>query len=224
MDLDQIFRELAAERQLFHSEADLQHAFAWKIRSTLGCQIRLERRLPGTREYSDIAFENAGTRILIELKYKTMPVVFDTGDEPYDLKNHGAQDLGRYDFWKDVHRLEKALKRGLADRCWTILLTNDQSYWKTPSRAGTIDAAFRLFDGRSVSGVLRWTGKPAEGTVKNREQSIPLAGRYTILWKEFSSLPITTCGRFRYLLVEAASSRRDEAAFARPYVLDRRAC
>jgi hypothetical protein len=28
------------------------------------------------------------------------------GGEPYYLKNHGAQDVGKYDFVKDICRLE----------------------------------------------------------------------------------------------------------------------
>ena len=74
----------------------------------------------------------------VELKYKTKKVErkitrFDEmlSDDVFVMKNQGAQDLGMYDFWKDVRRVELVRKRfarvkgGLA-----VFLTNDESYTK----------------------------------------------------------------------------------------------
>ena len=74
----------------------------------------------------------------VELKYKTKKVErkitrFDEmlSDDVVVMKNQGAQDLGMYDFWKDVRRVELVRKRfarvkgGLA-----VFLTNDEAYTK----------------------------------------------------------------------------------------------
>ena len=74
----------------------------------------------------------------VELKYKTKKVErqisrFDETlhEKVVVMKNQGAQDLGMYDFWKDVRRVELVRKRfarvkgGLA-----VFVTNDKSYTK----------------------------------------------------------------------------------------------
>ena len=73
----------------------------------------------------------------VELKYKTKKVERDIArfDEILSgvvvMKNQGAQDLGMYDFWKDVRRVELVrnrftrVKGGLA-----VFLTNDEAYTK----------------------------------------------------------------------------------------------
>ena len=72
----------------------------------------------------------------VELKYKTkkhskrLLRFGEQLNEAVDvLKNQGAQDLGMYDFWKDVRRVElvrnrfTAVKNGLA-----VFVTNDNQY------------------------------------------------------------------------------------------------
>ena len=72
----------------------------------------------------------------IELKYKTKTVrkrLFRFGESVAEevevMKNQGAQDLGKYDFWKDVRRIEivrnrfRNIKNGLA-----VFVTNDPMY------------------------------------------------------------------------------------------------
>ena len=46
-NIHKILSELSKERQIFHSEADFQHALAWKIHETYKdqFQIRLEKRI-----------------------------------------------------------------------------------------------------------------------------------------------------------------------------------
>ena len=42
----------------------------------------------------------------IELKYKTLKCSIISDGENFYLKNHGAEDLGKYDFHKDVQYIE----------------------------------------------------------------------------------------------------------------------
>ncbi len=48
--------------------------------------------------------------------------------ESFTLLDHGAQLLGRYDFLKDVSRLQQVVAVNPAVRGYAILLTNDSSY------------------------------------------------------------------------------------------------
>ena len=70
------------------------------------------------------------------------------------LSQQSALPLSRYDFWKDLRRLELLCGERLMTTGWTIALTNDPGYWKR-GRSGTIDEAFRLDDGRAVKAGLR---------------------------------------------------------------------
>lgn len=84
----------------------------------------------------DILVRKGNEFLPIELKYKTKrhcKKIYRFNEEmPNDvevLKNQGAQDLGMYDFWKDVRRVElvcrrfAAVKNGLA-----VFVTNDKQY------------------------------------------------------------------------------------------------
>jgi hypothetical protein len=104
---------LAAKRPVFHSEADFQHAFAWEIHQHLpDAYVRLEYRpaLLPTRAYVDVWVVDGNQTLAIELKYKTAPLSVQLDDgEKFDLMSQGAQDLGRYDFVRDLWRLEQVL-------------------------------------------------------------------------------------------------------------------
>lgn len=84
----------------------------------------------------DVLVRKRDEYLPIELKYKTKTVkkrISRFGEHISSdievMKNQGAQDLGKYDFWKDVRRIEiirkrfKAIKGGLA-----VFVTNDPSY------------------------------------------------------------------------------------------------
>lgn len=90
----------------------------------------------------------------IELKYKTKKTKesislnrFNKEIKDIDiLKNQSAQDLGCYDFWKDVRRIEvikdnykENVKNGIA-----IFLTNDSFYWKENIKEDAAYYNFRL--------------------------------------------------------------------------------
>ena len=108
----------------------------------------------------DIVVKKNGEFLPIELKYKTQSVqkILPRFDEelkdkegnniPIEvMKSQGAQDLGMYDFWKDVHRIElvrnrfKQVKGGLA-----VFVTNDKTYLKQP-RTTSNNYMFRMNNG-----------------------------------------------------------------------------
>lgn len=196
---------LARERPVFHSEADFQHALAWHWQQlSPNAAIRLEYRLPfaGERGYADLWIRDDGHTTYIELKYWTRALTVQQGDEAYSLANQAAQDISRYDFIKDLARVERAVQAGLADVGFVVALTNDQGYWSQP-RPGTVDAAFRLHEGRTLLGELAWAEHAGVGTTATRQRVLSLAREYRCHWQPYSDVGAPR-GEFRYLLVEVA--------------------
>jgi hypothetical protein len=203
IDLDATMRELAALRPVFHSEADFQHALAMQISGAHpGVKIRLESRpVSAERVYLDLWVEHEGHAFAIELKYKTRKVSVEWGGERFDLASHGAQDLGAYDVLKDVQRIE--LLRGHRPEVEgsVIFLTNDATYWNPISSDGTVGAAFRLGDGRVLTGELAWAVHAGPGTTKNREAPIVLHGTYQPRWHDYSHLGSAPGLSLRYTII-----------------------
>ncbi|GAI41752.1 unnamed protein product [marine sediment metagenome] len=98
--------------------------------------------------YFDIFAFKDSKIVRIEVKYKTKNLDTKMADEKFSLKNQGAQDQGRHDFIKDISRLEKALGIYHDSTGFAIFLTNDESYWKKPTRdVDTADKDFRIHEG-----------------------------------------------------------------------------
>ena len=195
-------QRLAAERPIFHSEADFQHALAWSIQqSDPKAVIRLEVpfRADGYSEYVDLYITSGTQSYAVELKYKTRRVGHRHAGEDFSLKQQGAQDLGRYDFLADVGRLERFVEAKRATAGCAILVTNDPSYWSPSARQGTVDEMFRLNEGRVLHGSLAWRAHASPGTMRSRERPITLTGCYVAAWKPYSAPCAVPGGEFRFL-------------------------
>ena len=204
LDIDGLMASLADRRKVFHSEADFQHALAWQIHQAMPeSQIRLEvDATPAEhgRMFLDIWLPVEG--IAIELKYVTRRLELEQHGESFALRNHSAQDTRRYDVLLDIQRLE--FMHSMPELCragYAVLLTNDSSYWKVPGQRDTVDADFRIHEGREISGALAWAARTGPGTMKGRESPIQLQGSYRLRWQEYSTFPEKSYGRFRYLAV-----------------------
>ena len=204
-------REIAVSRSVFHSEADFQHTVAWHIHRRMpAARVTLERpyRTLDKVLHLDLLIRSRGKSLAIELKYKTSKLHFDGPDDSYALRNQSAQDLGRYDFIKDIWRLEEITDaiphcRGLA-----ILLTNDSGYWQPSRRTDTVDASFRISEGMRIGGQPAWGAKASAGTTRGRENAIALRGRYKADWSDFANIGTPRNGILRYLAVEVTSSAK----------------
>lgn len=114
--------------------------------------------------YIDIVVRKGYEYVPIELKYKTKGaggILRRFGKEIKEtntLKEQGAQDLGRYGFWKDVHRIELVKdwfqNSQVAINGIVIFLTNDKSY--------------RYCDGKNTK---YWNYNMSEGSKKEKECS-----------------------------------------------------
>jgi hypothetical protein len=141
------------------------------------------------KTYVDIWLEHSDEICAIELKYKTRRLQVTVGEEPFDLLNQSAQDLARYDYCKDIGRIE-ALTCAYAGLVgFAVLLTNDRGYWQKSGRNGNVDDAFRVHDAAKLSGTLNWADHASNGTKEGRTSAICLAGEYSLKWMNYS-----TCG------------------------------
>ena len=187
-DLHTLLDQLAQHRPIFHSEADFQHELAWLCRTAgLAQAVRLERpfTLGGRAIHLDLWLQTALGPVAIELKYwkKRHQLVVD--GELFQARSQDAQDLGRYDFWKDVTRLETLVAAGHAVRGFAVALSGDPSHWRPGRHPAPIDAAFRLTEGREVAGTLAWADH-AGGTTRGREDPLEVQGRYTLRWRPYA--------------------------------------
>lgn len=201
-DIDHFMVGLASQRAIFHSEADFQHAFAWQFHEVFPeARVRLEYPFyAGKWIYIDLWLDTPSQKLAIELKYKSRTLETLHGDEHFRLKDHSAQDGGRYDFLKDVMRLEQIKRMKPHAEGYAVLLTNEPLYWKS-GQSGTNDEAFHLQEGRQLTGELSWNLKASKGTTKGRLDPILLRGSYTVTWKAFSNLQ-TQNSEFRYLALK----------------------
>ena len=214
-DIHSLMAELSKIRPIFHSEADFQFALAWQIHDMMpDSQIRLEFNFKPLHQegvYLDIWIPSQ--QVAVELKYKTKPLLALDNCEVFLLKEQAAQNHGRYDFIKDVERVESA-RRGFA-----IILTNEPSYWKEDSvRKGSNHYNFRIHEGRELSGELKWArSEDRAAKVGDRQNPINLSGSYNLQWKDYSETPplpeihLTRQGKrrqFRYLAVAVGESPR----------------
>lgn len=149
--------------------------------------------------YIDIVVEKNGEFLPIELKYKTAPLkqnitrFGETLDRIDILKNHGARDLGAYDFWRDVSRIECLIKRFKNVKNGIVLfVTNDKGYWELPQDGSTPNYAnFSMRPGKH--GVNKtWQGNTA---MSSSRPSFTVAREYKIKWNTYST-------PFQYCLLE----------------------
>jgi hypothetical protein len=212
LDIDDVMRRLGVERKLFHSEADFQHALAWKIHELFpSAKIRLEVSSGrfDKRERIDILCGHEYHTCAIELKYKKRRLKCAYEGEPFSLGSDGAQDLGRYDFIKDIARVERYVASEPNTTGYAILLTNDDLYWRESAR-NINSAAFLLHEGRMLdAGVsFAWHPKTGPGTMKGRTDSFTLRTRRILTWKDYSHITDFADGRFRYLLISVKDGSR----------------
>lgn len=207
VDFPALLEALSQERPLFHSEADFQHALAWRIQLIRrDAHIRLEYRpAVAGRPHLDIWATTAHENLAVEVKYKTRAIACEVGGESYLLNSHAAQDQGCYDFWKDVVRLERVARELPLTSGVALILTNDSALWKTSMKADSANAAFRLDEGRSLTGSLEWGPTAGAATKNGREALLEIAGTYGLGWRDYSRVHSPRYGQFKYLLVTVPS-------------------
>lgn len=193
--------ELAADRPLFHSEADFQLALAWTIqRRHPTARIRLEQRLLRAPVVAlDILVRLDHEAYALELKYVKSRLSVAVAEEQFQLAA-GAPDVERYDVLKDVVRLERLVGDGVVQAGCALVLTNSRTFWtgSTHDRPTGYDS-FRIHDGAELRGRLEWGATAGAGTRRAREQAIELRRSYPCRWRRYSRVDGSPAGELRYL-------------------------
>ena len=182
----------------FIREADIQLYLAkYLIDKKIFDRIFIEYHIPrklipdypwsGNKIYVDIVIEHKGYFYPIEIKYKTIKqefqhFVFGQEDTKILLGQHGAQDIGCYDFWKDVKRVElfedtfPKCERGIV-----LFVSNDDTYRKKPLNPDAGYAKFSIHEGQHVlaKSTLDWNGNFA---VAKGRPALEITNDYIISW------------------------------------------
>lgn len=189
---------IAGQSELMFNEFDFQMQLALALRGSGRYDVDAEYFLPtrGTdilKGYDwdsnmrvDIVVSRGGEYVPVELKYTTRRVVRDMerfgsmvrGIEV--MRQQSAQDIRRYDFWKDVRRIElirrifPAVHNGLA-----VFMTCDPGYLNEP-REGSASAPFSMSGKAPIGGgAMDWNGPSAS---RADHKPFRLDGRYRLQW------------------------------------------
>ncbi|MBR5481188.1 MAG: hypothetical protein IKU85_05810 [Bacteroidaceae bacterium] len=194
-----VFAFLESNEELLFNERDFQMHLATWLRNSANVydDVDMEYYVPKSEldNYKwnselrlDIVVKKDGEYCPVELKYKTKKVErqitrFDEvlHDKVVVMKNQGAQDLGMYDFWKDVRRVElvknrfKMVKSGLA-----VFVTNDLLYTKK-SRTNSNNYLLNMNDGKH-SPIKHW--QQPESACAKTHPNFEVEREYTIKWNQ----------------------------------------
>jgi len=146
----------------------------------------------------DMLVKDSSHQIAVELKYKTRKAHITCGEEQFQLRGQSAQDQGRYDFLKDIERIERYVEAHPSAEGYAVLLTNDPAYWQESRKAHAVDTAFRIHEGRTINGELAWGAKTSDGTKRTRQRAISIRSSYDVVWRDFSNIDQQ---HFRYATV-----------------------
>lgn len=190
---------LESNNELLFNERDFQMHLATWLRNSANAydDVDVEYYVPKTELDNyiwdselrlDIVVKKGGEYCPVELKYKTKKVErqisrFDEAmpDKVVVMKNQGAQDLGMYDFWKDVRRVElvrnrfERVKGGLA-----VFVTNDPLYTKK-SRENSNNFLFNMDEGKHLV-VKHWQNP--ESTCAKTHPDFEVEKEYGIKWHQ----------------------------------------
>ena len=202
-DMKTILQDLAANRPVFEDKRDFQQALAGAVQEhldTASVQIRFAIYANGQPDHKvDIWVAHSGRSLAAEVHYRTDALVAEHAHRAFTLRAQKAQDYGRYDFLKDVERLEKITSCIPDLEGWVILLTNDHLYWEEKKKQYSIDQQFHVHEGRRLSGELRWGPTAGKGSTRRREEPIVLEYEYCAKWENYSHVNDQRSGTFRYL-------------------------
>jgi hypothetical protein len=214
-ELIELMVKLSESRHFFCSEADFQHYLALELHKKENLNdfeillefptvdpIKHKKNYVNKKIHLDIYMEyNKSHKIGIELKYKTKKLSEEQKKLHndfchFDLSQQGACDIGRYNFLKDVLRLQELKKKNIIDEGFVIFLTNEDKYWKE-TKFGTVDEKFKIFDGKKLDKVLSWDKRASKGTTKGIADPLRFDKEYLIKWRAFFKNP-----EFKYLLLK----------------------
>tara|TARA_B110000971_G_C19877610_1_gene439164 strand:+ start:225 stop:875 length:651 start_codon:yes stop_codon:yes gene_type:complete len=209
-ELIYLVSDFSKHRNIFHSESDFQLEFGmYLIKNHF--EVRLEKGFKQIGIYDKIELDiELNGCIAIELKYKTSYFKEEIGDESFELKQHGATNLGRFDAINDARRV-KSLKDSNTTKIkkgFTIFLTNEVDYWSNNAER-TMSKDFNLTEDRILKKgkILDWKSKSPNIKSVSKKRIPPFTPvnidfNDVINWVEFSKIGNSKSGRFRFFVLD----------------------
>ena len=209
-DLTYLLSDFSKQRNIFHSESDFQLEFGMYLKKN-HFEVRLEKGFKQIELYNKIELDiELNGCIAIELKYKTSYFNEEVEDEFFELKQHGATNLGRFDAINDARRV-KYLKDSIntkINKGFTIFLTNESNYWSNNAQR-TMSKDFNLTEDRvfKKGEILDWKSRSPNIKSVSKKRIYPFAPinidfNDVIKWREFSKIECNKSGRFRFFVLD----------------------
>ena len=209
-ELIYLVSDLSKHRNIFHSESDFQLEFGMYLKKN-HFEVRLEKGFKQIGLYDKIELDiELNGCIAIELKYKTSNFKEEIGDEFFELKQHGATNLGRFDAINDARRVKylKDSNNTKIKKGFTIFLTNESDYWSNNAQR-TMSKDFNLTEDRVLKKgeILDWKSKSPNIKSVSKKRIDPFAPinidfNDVIKWSEFSKIGSGKSGRFRFFVLD----------------------
>lgn len=151
--LKRLINKFADDGKVFTNESQFQFELGFRLQELFKeYEVRFEvlslddaKSAKIKKLYTDLVIEMPnGECIAIELKYKTaLPnkkkgLLYSANNKETRVFAQGAYDIGCYDYWRDVYRLEQLVNREIkynfseqkkVVRGFAIIMSNDKNYW-----------------------------------------------------------------------------------------------
>jgi hypothetical protein len=162
-----------------YDDVDVEYYVPWQ---------ELENYIWESKLRLDIVVKKDGEYYPVELKYKTKKLKRkisrfseELTDDVVVMKDQGAQDLGMYDFWKDVRRVElvrnrfECVKGGLV-----VFATNDEFYVRG-SKKDSNNYLLNITEGEH-SPIKHWQNEQSACAKMRAYRSFEVEKAYSIEW------------------------------------------
>ena len=213
--VEKVIDELKHNNAIFVSEAHFQIAFLFEAYKLYGNKFNFIPEYPITNNSTnhdeiDLVVEDVVSKekTFIEFKHKTkndgklsLTVPVYGIQCSFAPKYHGAQNLGRYDCWHDIQRIEDYKTNGKATNGFFIFLTNDDAYWKKDG-SKTFGTDFSLKNNRKTQKTMNWPPNININSIGNiRNTPIVIKGNYTLKYNPYLNFNKKN-GEFKILIVD----------------------
>jgi len=217
------FQEQSSKKTIYVSEKDLVLNFAFYLKQKFpeaicrfeepyAIDYKQQTQLPHFLEFPKLSFidlmlELNGKKYALEFKYQTALLPVKEIQEAFELKAHGAQDVLRFGFRKDIYRPEQLKAEKEIEKGFAILLSNDPLLINTDCSKPTLDQDYRFSDtNRIIGGQVFWRNKKEEPKwIKNKAFNIDLPLKpegYDFKWNDYLVYNRGRNGTLKYGIVE----------------------
>ena len=212
IDIQSIIKELSIKHPIFTCEAEFQFYLAWEIKQQYGEDFNIILEHPvimnNSNRYIDLLLVNKeGKHIPIELKYKTKAYECKHNCHMYKLKNHGADDITRYSYLKDVERIEFMQKYDPNFLVgYAIIITNQICVWEKSPCENEISYEFSLENSKTITQGTKCYRKTTQDFLKNHPE-LYISNNYNINWQNYADF-CDKNGCFKILITEVSRSEQ----------------